>query len=262
MIGQGQFGTVRKAIKIGESDSKPYAVKVIMKDKIQTDLKVLKTELESLMATDHPNIIKMYEVYEDTKHIYIVMEYCDGGELFDKIQLKQKFSEPEAARIMYKLLRAVSYLHSLNIIHRDLKPENILFKSKSDDSEIKIIDFGLSKKCGEAETMHSVVGTLYYVAPEVLEKKYGHECDIWSLGVILYILLSGRPPFEGQNVEVFTKIIKAEYDFESKRWKKVSKEAIDLIQKMMEHDKKKRISPVEALNHPWFEKHINYIMAK
>ena len=158
---------------------------------------MLQRELEILKEVDHPNIIKLYEIYEDQEYLHMVMEYCSGGELFDKVIQKVHFSEKEAASIMYKLFNAINHLHSVHISHRDLKPENCLFDSHSEDAEIKIIDFGLSTKFGEDEesSMHTLVGTPYFVAPEVLLKNYGPQCDIWSLGVIMFTLLVGHPPF-------------------------------------------------------------------
>jgi len=186
--------------------------------------------------------------------MYIVMEYCPGGELFNMISKKAKnegaFNESEAADMMGRLLRAVNHCHSLGIAHRDIKPENILVNETGD---LKLIDFGLSKQV-KVKKMHTIVGTPYYVAPEVLEGKYGLKCDIWSLGVILYILLSGYLPFGGTSVaDVFDKIKEAKYSFKQKEWKKVSPEAIELIKNMLEVNTKKRFNAEQCLKHSWFK---------
>lgn len=181
-----------------------YAVKSILKQSIKKDVKVLEEELEILSRVDHPNIIKFHESYIDYKYIHIVMELAEGGELFDKIIENTKFSEKKAAHLMQKMLSAVKHLHEHQICHRDLKPDNFLFADNSEDAEIKLIDFGLSKRYGvdqrkDTVKLKTIVGTPFYVAPEVLGGNYDKSCDIWSLGIILYILLCGSTPFEGDN---------------------------------------------------------------
>ncbi len=166
------------------------------------------------MEVDHPNIIKFYETYRDNKYYRIVMEYCPGGELFEEISNRGKFTESDACTILRQVLSALKHLHDKNIAHRDLKPENIIFVNKS-KLEIKLIDFGLSKILTERDTMMKTkLGTPYYVSPEVLEGKgYGKSCDLWAIGVLTYMLLVGVPPFDGRNeVEVFNKIKVCDYD--------------------------------------------------
>ena len=212
VLGHGQFGTVREAIN--NCDSRHYAVKSIQKRLIHKDVYMLKNEIETLHRTDHPNIAKFFETFEDEKYVHIVMELCSGGDLFDNIIKKGHFTENEAAEIMKKILSAINYLHSLNICHRDLKPENFLFSTEGSHHEVKVIDFGLCRKFCENSDMHSVVGTPFYVAPEVLYGNYNKECDVWSLGVILYALLVGYPPFRGRtSEEIFNAVRKGKVDF-------------------------------------------------
>lgn len=178
-IGSGHFGKVKKAYSKDKKIQQGFAIKSIPKAKIRGRLELLQRELGYLMIVDHPNIIKLYEVFEDHQYIHLVMELCNGGELFTQLIEKGRYSEGEAAGIIYSLLNALSHLHSLHIVHRDLKPENIMFASPDPDSEVKLIDFGLAKKyIAEDMLMHTPVGTSYYVAPEVLQNNYGSECDI------------------------------------------------------------------------------------
>ena len=213
MIGGGHFGSVRIAHRITDPQVK-YAVKSILKENIKKDVKLLEEELAILSKVDHPNIIKFHETYIDYRYVHIVMELAEGGELFEKIVEMHKFSESQAASLMRKILSAVKHLHEHGICHRDLKPENFLFSDKSAEAEIKLIDFGLSKRFGAiqeqdpSEKMHTIVGTPYYVAPEVLKGNYDFSCDVWSLGVILFIMLCGYPPFEGDNnKEIFKRVL-------------------------------------------------------
>jgi calcium-dependent protein kinase len=187
------------------------------KDKISKNQSVrLKYEIDILKNLDHPNILKLYEVYEDKQNIYLVTEFCSGGELFDEIIAKGRFEEHEAAFIMKQLFSAIAYCHSKNVCHRDLKPENILLDA-NDKRSIKLIDFGTSQVYTDEEKMEVVIGTSYYIAPEVLAGKYTEKCDMWSLGVILYILLSGQPPFPGENEkEIIAKVKIGKYEFRSK----------------------------------------------
>ena len=258
-LGKGSYGRVLqvKNKRTGEI----RACKQLSKNKI-SNLKKFQKEISILKKVDHPNIIKLYEVFEDDKYIYLIMEQCKGGELFDKIinhiQKKQMYTEKEAAIIFHQMISTISYLHNNNISHRDLKPENILYynSGEEENNPIKLIDFGLSTfydKILENEKMKSKVGTAYYVAPEVLGGNYNEKCDIWSAGVILYILLSGEPPFNGPNDNViYQKIKKMEFNFPNEKWNNISIEAIDLIRKCI-CPEEFRLSAKEVLNHPWFK---------
>ena len=193
----------------------------------------------------------MYEFYEDSKRIYLIAEYCKGGELFDMILKRLYFTEQEAANIMSQLLSSIGYCHSLNIVHRDIKPENLLISSKI-DLNIKVIDFGTAMIFDPKQMITKKSGTPYYIAPEVLQKSYTSKCDIWSAGVIMYILLCGNPPFNGKNDEdILRSVAKGKYNFAGDNWSNISKEAKDLIAKMLTYDPNERISALEAFHHPW-----------
>lgn len=210
-------------------------------------------EIAILSKLDHPNILKLYEVYSDEKRYYIVTELCKGGELFDEILKKGVFTEKEAANIIQQILQAVSYFHDLNVVHRDIKPENVLI-DKELNNTLKIIDFGTSIQIKENELLTNTHGTSYYIAPEVLNKKYNKKCDVWSVGVIMYILLSGKPPFDGANDQEITDNVKiGTFHMKDKIWKDISQDAKSLIKAMLTFDPSQRVSAREALKHKWFE---------
>ena len=228
------------------------AVKLIHKSEVDQDLLdsgALLTEVEIHKALDHPNIVRLYEFFEDRDYYYFVQEYCSAGELFDMIIAKQKLSEKEAALIMEQLLATVSYLHSRNIIHRDIKPENILLQ---EDGVLKVIDFDAAILMDIKGQVTGSVGTAYYVAPEVLNGSYNEKCDIWSLGVVMYILLTGRPPFSGHShKDIVKSVLRGKYSLEGPEWTNISSPAKDLIKKMLVRNPHRRISAQEAYLHPW-----------
>jgi calcium-dependent protein kinase len=210
-------------------------------------------EVEILSSLDHPNIIKFYETYHDQYYFHIVMELCTGKEVFDRIIEEKNLNEHKVSVIIYKVLHAISYCHSAGITHRDLKPENILFETSEADSEIKLIDFGLSRKYDIKEKMHTILGTPYYVAPEVLQGNYDNKCDVWSIGALTYIMLCGEPPFNGNsNNEIFNKIINNEISFKKEKWRNVSSNAKDFIKQCMNKNPFGRLSTTKAIEHPWF----------
>jgi calcium-dependent protein kinase len=252
VLGHGQFGTVREAYSLKTQQT--VAIKSISKDKVGANLQQLRRELEIMRLIDHPNVIQYFEAYEDEKYFHIVMELCTGKDLFDKLTSLGSLSESCAVDIMKSLLLAVSHLHSLGICHRDLKPENFLFENNQPNALIKIIDFGLSIKQNSLADMSSLVGTPYFLAPEVLKGKYSPLCDVWSLGVVLYFLLSGKPPFEGDTInDIFSAISTARLDFEDSIWSNISHTAKNLILQMLTKRPSDRISIAEALNHPWLQ---------
>jgi len=251
-LGKGAFSIVKLAInkKTGEK----VAVKIIDKTQCsaESDAKRLKTEVEILKTVKHPHIVGLRDLFENPQNLYLVMELVTGGELFDKIVEKGQYSEKEAAATIKKILSAVDYLHSINIAHRDLKPENLLLAG-DDDTNVLLSDFGLSKIISQDTMMETACGTPYYVAPEVLSAQgYDKEVDLWSIGVITYLLLCGFPPFYGETLpEVFEQIMKADYEFPDPYWTDISKEAKDFISKLLVVDSKKRLTAKQAIEHPW-----------
>ncbi len=200
--------------------------------------------------------MKLFEFFQDEKRYYIVTELCTGGELFDKITKKQIFGEKDAAKYFKQILSAVVYCHAHHIVHRDLKPENLLLESNEENANIKVIDFGTSQTFNPDKKMSQKFGTPYYIAPEVLKKEYNEKCDVWSCGVILYILLSGRPPFPGKNeVEIIKQVEAGVYHMDTPEWKSISILAKDLIRHMLEISPVKRYSSLTALNHKWITKY-------
>eukprot|EP01017_Pseudomicrothorax_dubius_P023101 TRINITY_DN2479_c0_g6_i1.p1 TRINITY_DN2479_c0_g6~~TRINITY_DN2479_c0_g6_i1.p1 ORF type:complete len:402 (+),score=120.69 TRINITY_DN2479_c0_g6_i1:84-1289(+) len=209
-------------------------------------------EVNILRTLDHPNIIRIYEYYQDEKALYIVTDLCSGGELFDKIIEKKFFNEREAAKILKQIISAVLYCHKHKIVHRDLKPENVLYETGKDDSLIKVIDFGTSKVFDPNQKMTQKFGTPYYIAPEVLRGKYDEKCDVWSIGVIAYVLLCGYPPFNGGSDRIIlVKVMKGEYEFKQKDWEKVSEHGKDFVKKLLTYDPDARVTAEAAFNHPW-----------
>lgn len=183
------------------------AMKTIDKTKIKNCLEELIGEVEILKTLNHPNIIKIYEIIEEPRRLHIITELCTGGELYENIIACKRLTENKAAYYMQQLLSAVSYCHSHGIVHRDLKPENLLLQSDAPDAPLKVIDFGTSRRFTTAKALTKFVGTVYYIAPEVLKEQYDEKCDVWSCGVILYIMLCGTPPFNGKSdAEIFNKI--------------------------------------------------------
>ena len=256
-LGKGKFGLVK--LGINKETKQKVAVKIMNKNNMDSsDLELVRTEIEILKICQHPYIIKLYEVFENIDYIYIIMEHCAGGDLFSFIQ-KRNFmlKEEKVVVIMYKLCKAVYYVHSYGIAHRDIKPENVLLTSESEDADIRLLDFGLSKIVGPNQKCTEPYGTLTYCAPEIiLDKPYLKTVDSWSLGVMTYLMLSGSLPFVGKDEhEIAKNVVYSKVDFEKKPiWKEISKEAKDFINKLLEKDLKKRIEMKEALEHPWFKK--------
>jgi len=252
-LGRGAFATVRRAIN--RADNMEFALKVVRKKGMdEYTLEALQSEVEIMRNISHKHIVKLYDLYDTPNHLHIIMDLLSGGELFDRIVDTGSFSEVAAAQVVRQIASALEYLHSNGIVHRDLKPENLLYESH-DSNKIKLIDFGLARKT--QAPLKTPCGSPAYVAPEVLERQpYGKEVDWWSLGVILYILLCGFPPFHDENNNLkllYVKIKKGEYTFVSPFWDKISKEAKDLVSKLLTVDPKKRATYNHVINHPWLK---------
>ena len=253
-LGGGHFGTVRKAYKISEKEAmKYYAIKSIPMKNLSSNIDDFIKEVDIISTLDHPNIIKFYETYHDVCFFHIVMELCKGKEILRQMNKDGHMDEKKVVNIIFKVLLAIAHCHNRGITHRDLKPENILFDSNKEDAEIKLIDFGLSRKYDKEQKMHSILGTPYYVAPEVLKGEYDEKCDIWSIGAVAYLLLCGEPPFTGNsNNEIFKKIVNDNVRFNFYKWKNISNNAKDFVRICLNKNGNKRPSASEALKYPWF----------
>ena len=249
-IGQGSYGKVKRVRhkKLGEE----RAMKIVSKQSESSQ-----NEIEILRRVSHPNIVNIFEIFEDSKKYYIITEILDGGELFEFITNQGTFMESDAAILMKQILQGVNYLHSQYIVHRDLKPENIMLIAKPNSGKkysLKIIDFGTAIQIRPGQKINKFIGTSYYIAPEVLAENYNEKCDVWSCGVIMYILLCGYPPFNGSsNVDIFHNIQYSQPMFNEEEWKDVSPSAIDLIKNMLNKNPNKRFTAEMCLDHKWFK---------
>ena len=254
-LGGGQFGTVRRGYRISEKNKKMkfFAIKSIPMKNLSCNINDFIKEVDIISTLDHPNIIKFYETFHDDYFFHIVMELCKGKEIIHQMGNYGFIEEKKVTYIIFKVLLAIAHCHNRGVTHRDLKPENILFDSMKKDAEIKILDFGLSRKYDKEQKMHSILGTPYYVAPEVLKGEYDEKCDIWSIGAMTYLMLCGEPPFNGNsNNEIFKKIVKENIKFKSLLWKNISNNAKDFVKICLSKNSNKRPSAQEALNHIWF----------
>uniref|UniRef100_A0A1Y1N2A1 Calcium/calmodulin-dependent protein kinase type 1 n=1 Tax=Photinus pyralis TaxID=7054 RepID=A0A1Y1N2A1_PHOPY len=251
LLGTGAFSVVR----LGESKEQHgqlYAIKIIDKKALKGKEDSLENEIKVLRKLTHHNIVQLLETYEDKSKVYLVMELVTGGELFDRIVEKGSYTEKDASGLIRQVLEAVDYMHEQGVVHRDLKPENLLYYSPDENSKIMISDFGLSKM-EDSGVMATACGTPGYVAPEVLaQKPYGKAVDVWSIGVISYILLCGYPPFYDENdANLFAQILKGEFEFDSPYWDEISDSAKDFIRHLMCVNVEKRYTCRQALGHPW-----------
>ncbi|XP_028058670.1 CDPK-related kinase 7-like [Camellia sinensis] len=256
-VGRGHFGyTCSAKGKKGNLKGQDVAVKVIPKSKMTTVIAIedVRREVKILQAlTGHRNLVQCYDCYEDDENVYVVMELCKGGELLDRILSRGgKYSEEDAKAVMVQILSVVAYCHLQGVVHRDLKPENFLFTSKDENSPLKAIDFGLSDYVKPDERLNDIVGSAYYVAPEVLHRSYGTEADMWSIGVIAYILLCGSRPFWARSESgIFRAVLKADPSFDEAPWPSVTSDAIDFVKRLLNKDYRKRLTAAQALSHPW-----------
>ena len=252
LLGEGAFSQVWKVRN--KITGKEYAMKIIEKNQKYKE-KLIFNEIEILKRLDHPNIIKILEFYSLPEEFYIITEYCPEGDLFNEIKKGIIFSENQTAFIIYQILNAIRYCHKMRVIHEDIKPENIMITKRDENNYlfIKLIDFGTAKIFKEGNLQKGVVGSAYYMAPEVLKGNYNEECDIWSIGVIMHIMLTGSPPFDGKDDDsIFNKISHRSFSINSNSFKRLSNNAKDLIMNLLERDPSKRITARNALNHPWF----------
>ncbi|XP_004297821.1 PREDICTED: phosphoenolpyruvate carboxylase kinase 1-like [Fragaria vesca subsp. vesca] len=248
-IGRGRFGVVSKAFKNGDV----FAVKSVEKRLASgdsLDARCLLTEPKILrLVSPHPNVIGLHGLYEDEDHLHMVLDMCDAPDLFRRVTLRI-FAEPEAASVMSQLMQAVAHCHQLGVAHRDIKPDNILFDGWD---RLRLADFGSAETFGEGELMSGVVGTPYYVAPEVLAgREYGEKVDVWSAGVVLYIMLAGFPPFYGESsAEIFGAVQRANLRFPARVFHSVSPSVKELLRRMLCKDVSRRFSAEQVLRHPW-----------
>jgi len=254
VLGTGAFSTVREGYRRSDSSCASFAIKCVNRSKLsEEDEAALLDEVSILEEMNHTHIIRLYDFFEEPSTYFLVMERMSGGELFDRIVAKAYYNEKEARDTCKIILEAIEYCHGHNVAHRDLKPENLLLLSEDDDSAVKIADFGFAKKVYDSQSLTTQCGTPGYVAPEILEGiPYDTKSDMWSVGVILYILLGGYPPFiENNQRDLFRKIRRGEYEFHEEYWGTVSKGAKDLISSLLTVNPEKRLDAHQALENPW-----------
>ena len=251
-----QFGifTVKKKkdsplMSTSSEHQREYALKSIQLGRVSAEfLDEMRNEIDILRTLDHPNIVKAYEVFETKRQIHIVMDLCAGGDLYTR----GPYSEKQSAAIVGKILSGVAYMHSKNVCHRDLKFENIMWESKHKDAEIKLIDFGLSKKYLPGRYMSEGVGTIYTMAPQVLKGVYTEQADLWSIGVITYMLLSSTKPFYHRKRRyMIDRILRCDYNFHGKQWEHVSQPAKDFVAALLKLNPNERLTAQQALEHEW-----------
>ncbi|KAG5608860.1 hypothetical protein H5410_020141 [Solanum commersonii] len=251
-IGRGRFGTVYRCFSPATGES--FACKSIDKNLLidSTDRECLDKEPKILqLLSGNPNILHLYKVYEDDDFLHMLTDFCPNSDLYERVS-SGSLSESAAAAILTQLVSAISYCHHMGVAHRDIKPDNVLFDS---ENRLKLADFGSAEWFAgcEGRMMSGVVGTPYYVAPEVLMgKEYNEKVDVWSAGVILYIMLSGVPPFYGETpTETFQAVLRGNLRFPTRNFRSVSSEAKDLLRKMICKDVSRRFSAEQVLRHPW-----------
>lgn len=256
-VGRGHFGhTCVAKCKKGALKNQSVAVKIISKSKMTTAISIEDVRREVMLLKGlcgHQHMVQFYDAFEDDQNVYIVMELCQGGELLDRILSKGgRYTENNAKSIVIQILSVASFIHLQGVVHRDLKPENFLFSTKDEDSPMKVIDFGLSDFVRPDQRLNDIVGSAYYVAPEVLHRSYNVEADMWSIGVITYILLCGSRPFFARTESgIFRSVVRADPNLNCSPWPSVSLEAKDFVKRLLNKDHRKRMTASQALTHPW-----------
>jgi calcium-dependent protein kinase len=249
-LGRGQFGVTHLCTH--RASGEKLACKTIAKRKLATkeDVDDVRREVQIMHhLSGQPNVVALRGAYEDKQSVHLVMELCAGGELFDRIIARGQYTERGAAALLRTIVRIVHTCHAMGVMHRDIKPENFLLLSKDEDAPLKATDFGLSVFFKEGEMLRDIVGSAYYIAPEVLKRKYGPEADIWSVGVMLYIFLAGVPPFWAENENgIFTAILRGQLDLSSEPWPHISPGAKDLVKKMLNINPKERLTAFQVLS--------------
>ncbi|KAJ9164133.1 hypothetical protein P3X46_023745 [Hevea brasiliensis] len=254
-LGWGQFGVIR--VCTDKMTGERLACKSIAKDRLVTsdDARSVRLEIEIMTRlSGHPNVVDLKAVYEDEDYVHLVMELCAGGELFHQLEKHGRFSEMEAKVLFRHLMQVVLYCHEIGVVHRDLKPENILLATKASSSPIKLADFGLATYINPGQNLHGTVGSPFYIAPEVLTGGYNQAADVWSAGVILYILLSGMPPFWGKTKSrIFDAVRAADLRFPSNPWDWITESAKELVRGMLCTDPSQRLTAQQVLDHSWMK---------
>jgi len=253
VLGSGINGDVHLALGKHARGSQAYAVKAFDMHNISVDKRAeLDSEVAVFLEMDHPHVARLVDVYETSHTLHLVMEHLEGGELFDRVAQRRRFREAEAVHATRQMLLAVNYLHSHDIVHRDVKLENFVYDVKNSD-HMKLIDFGFSRIWDFDSKLQRVLGSLAYVAPEVLNKSYTKQCDLWSLGVITFILLTGSMPFDGTREAQISSIKAGTYNMKPSRWKGISKEALSFVQALLVVDPEHRLTAESALRHAWLQ---------